>query len=65
MEFTVKHDLWGNERDLLIPLPDRWDARVLHMEGDSKTALTEDDLQKVLGTPGPDVEGKERGMRAL
>ena len=59
MEFTVKHDLWGNERDLSISLPDRWNATVLPMEGDSKPVLGPDDFRKAVAPLAAMLKGKK------
>jgi lactate racemase len=59
LEFTVKHDLWGNDRDMTISLPEHWNASVLHMEGDSKRVLGNNDYSRALAPLAQMLKGKK------
>ncbi len=59
MEFTVRHDLWGADRTLTLRLPDRWNAAMLPMEGDTKHVLDKNDYRRALAPVAPLFKGKK------
>ena len=59
MIVKMKHDLWNKDYTLELPLPDRWNAKVLHMEGDNKKVLGKEDYGKALEPLAPMLKGKK------
>ena len=59
MAIEIRHDLWNRERTFQLPLPEKWNSTVLHMEGDSKKVLDEDDYRKGVAPLAPMLKGKK------
>ncbi|MDD5009875.1 MAG: lactate racemase domain-containing protein, partial [Syntrophorhabdaceae bacterium] len=59
MDITVKHDLWNQDKTLVLSLPSRWNTQVLAMGGDGKEALTHGDYRKAVQPLASFIKGKK------
>jgi nickel-dependent lactate racemase len=59
MDITVRHDLWNQDKTLVLSLPSRWNTQVLAMGGDGKEALTHSDYRKAVQPLASFIKGKK------
>jgi len=59
MEIRLKHNLWGNGKNISLNLSDRWKVSVLNMKGDSKPLLKNNHIRTKILSLTPFIKDKK------